>query len=74
MSSPRAHSHELPVKHDLLRSPHDLPMDVTHSQDEGAYDRYLDQDEWYAQSLARERERLLEQDREKARRREKGRG
>lgn len=47
-------------------------MDVT--QDEGAYDRYLDQDEWYAQSLARERERLLEQDREKARRREKGRG
>ena len=38
-------------------------MDVT--QDEGAYDRYLDQDEWYARQLAAERERLLERDRQR---------
>ena len=30
-----------------------------YTQDEGAYDRYLDQDDWYARGLARERERLL---------------
>ena len=46
-------------------------MDVT--QDEGAYDRYLDQDDWYAGGLAQDRERL-EQEPEKARRREEGRG
>ena len=43
-------------------------IDVT--QDEGSYDRYLDQDDWYAQSLARERERLLEDQREKEREKE----
>ena len=35
----------------------DRRADVT--QDEGAYDRFLDQDDWYARGLARERERLL---------------
>ena len=38
-------------------------MDVT--LDEGSYDRFLDQDDWYAQGLARERERLLAKEREK---------
>ena len=38
-------------------------LDVT--MDEGAYDRYLDQDDWYAQSLAKERERALQRDRER---------
>ena len=37
--------------------------DVT--QDEGSYDRFLDQDDWYAQQLAREREALLEKERAK---------
>ena len=37
---------------------------------QGSYDAYLDQDDWYAQSLAAERERLLEADRRKARERE----
>ena len=37
--------------------------DVT--QDEGSYDRFLDQDDWYAQQLAREREALLQREREK---------
>jgi len=37
--------------------------DVT--QDEGSYDRFLDQDDWYAQQLAREREALLQKEREK---------
>ena len=37
-------------------------MDVT--QDEGSYDRYLDQDDWYAKDLARQRERQLQRERE----------
>ena len=31
----------------------------------GSYDRFLDQDDWYAQQLAREREALLQKEREK---------
>ena len=38
-------------------------MDVT--LDEGTYDPFLDQDDWYARSLANERTRLLEQERRK---------
>jgi len=38
-------------------------MDVT--LDEGTYDPFLDQDDWYARSLANERARLLEQERRK---------
>lgn len=45
--------------------------DVT--QDEGSYDRFLDQDDWYAQQLAREREALLQKEREKEAAREAGR-
>mmetsp|Transcript_48219 Transcript_48219/g.111643 ORF Transcript_48219/g.111643 Transcript_48219/m.111643 type:complete len:470 (-) Transcript_48219:50-1459(-) len=40
--------------------------DVT--QDEGAYSRFLDQDDWYAAQLAREREKLLDDEREKLQR------
>ena len=39
-------------------------------QDEGAYDRYLDQDEWYAEQLAQERRRELDRDRQRQRERE----
>ena len=42
--------------------------DVT--QDEGGYDRYLDQDDWYARGLAAERERELQKERERAAERE----
>lgn len=46
-------------------------MDVT--RDEGSYDRYLDQDDWYAQGLERERQRELQRDRERAAQRERER-
>ena len=46
-------------------------MDVT--QDEGAYSRDLDQDDWYAQGLAAERQRLLDADRRKMEEREEER-
>ena len=39
-------------------------QDIT--QDEGAYDPYLDQDDWYARGLAQERERELERQRRRA--------
>ena len=42
--------------------------DVT--QEEGSYSRFLDQDDWYAQQLAREREALLRRDAELERERE----
>ncbi len=44
-----------------LRTESERRMDVT--LDEGAYDKDLDQDEWYAQQLARERRRVLDAER-----------
>ena len=44
-----------------LRIATDRRQDVT--QDEGAYDLSLDQDDWYARDLARARERELERER-----------
>ena len=40
------------------------------SADEGTYDEYLDQDDWYARSLARERQRETERERERQRQQE----
>lgn len=45
--------------------------DVT--QDEGAYDPFLDQDDWYARDLAAARERELQREREEAAQREERR-
>ena len=46
-------------------------QDVT--QDEGSYDQYLDQDEWYAKQLAAERDKLLREKVRAARRRRRRR-
>ena len=46
-----------------LRVETERRADVT--QDEGAYSSFLDQDDWYAQGLAREREQLLQKERER---------
>ena len=46
-------------------------QDVT--QDEGSYDQYLDQDDWYARQLAAEREKLLREKVRAARRRRRRR-
>ena len=42
----------------MLRAETQRRQDI--SQDEGAYDEMLDQDDWYAQQLARERQREME--------------
>jgi len=46
-----------------LRVENNRRMDVT--LDEGEYDAMLDQDDWYAQGLAREREKLLQEEKER---------
>ena len=47
-----------------LRLETERRMDTT--LDEGSYDSYLDQDDWYAAQLARERERELANERRRA--------